>query len=226
MELFNDYDLNQRVARIKTKIDTAANTNRMEELTQHGISIARRLLDETRDDLEYIKNKVGSSNGNYIEVAEAIALAASGCIKFPVSIMMMMPHASDFHQAPGLKGEIKTKLGEAARLMAQISSLPMTYDARQLINRVTQMITKTETKINGGSGGCFIATFAYESYDAKEVLFLRYFRDSVLEKSKFGVVFIKVYYFISPSLVRIFSCVPATKGISKYIIDKIIKIIK
>lgn len=226
MELFSDYDLNQRVNRIKSKIDAAANPNRMEEITENGISIARRLLEDTRDDLEYIKNKVGSSNENYIEVAEAIALAASGCIKFPVSFMMMLPHASDFHQTPGLKGEVKSKLGEAARLMAQISSMPMKYEARQMINRVTQMITQTETKITGGSGGCFIATFAYESYDAKEVLFLRYYRDNVLGKSKIGMFFIKVYYLLSPSFVKVFVHFPAMRKVIKMTIDKIINKIK
>lgn len=227
MELFNDYDLNQRVSRIKAKIDATVNPNRMEEITQHGISIARRLLDDTRDDLEYIKTKVSASDENYIEVSEAIALAASGCIKIPISMMMMMPHASDFNQVPGLKGEIKTNLAQAARLMAQISSMPMKYDARQMINRVTQMITQTETKINGGSGGCFIATFVYGSYDASEVLLLRHYRDTVLEKSKSGAIFTKFYYFISPSLVKIFARVPFTKGIIKKLIDKIVnKIIK
>lgn len=227
MELFNDYDLDQRAMRIKSKIDAAANPNRMHELTEHGISVAHRLLDDTRDDLEYIKNKVGTSNENYIEVTEAIALAAAGCIKFPVSFMMMMPHANDFQQMPGLKNEIKTKLGEAARLMAQISNLPMKYEARQLINRVIQMITQTETKINGRSGGCFIATFIYESYDSKEVLVLRYFRDSVLEKSRLGAGFVKVYYFISPSLVKIFTHFPVTREVLKIALDKLInKIIK
>lgn len=222
MNLFNDYDLNQRVVRIKTKVDTAANPNRVEELTQNGISIARRLLEDTKDDLEFIKNKVGASNEGYMEVAQYVALGASGCIKFSISFMMMIPHAKDFHQVTGLKADIKSKLGESARLMAQISSLPMRYEAKELVSRVTQMITQTETKINGGSGGCFIATFVYESYDAKEVLVLRYYRDSVLAKSKLGVIFIKVYYFLSPSFVNIFSHIPVTRKIIKVVMDKIV----
>lgn len=226
MEFFDNNDLNQRVNRIKEKIDALANPSRMEEVAGNGILIARRLLEDTKDDLVHIKNKVGTSNENYIEVAEAIALTAASWIKFQVSFMMMMSDASDFHQTSGLKSEIKTNLGEATRLMAQISSMPMKYEARQMIDDVTQMITQTETKINGGSKGCFIATFAYESYDAKEVLFLRYYRDNVLGETIIGTLFIKVYYLLSPSLVKMFVHFPATRRVIKMATDKLINKIK
>jgi hypothetical protein len=222
MELFNSLDLNQRANSIGLKIDKEVNLNRLEHVTFHGVSVAKRLLDDTKEDLEYIKNKVGASNDGYIEVAQAVAVAASGCIKISVSYMLTASHAKDFHQVPGMKAEFKTKLSEAARLMAHVSHLPMRTNERILVNRVIQMITQTETNINGSSGSCFIATFVYGSYDAKEVLLFRNYRDSILEKSKLGLIFIKFYYFISPSLVRIFVRIPISKKILKKIFDNII----
>lgn len=52
--------------------------------------------------------------------------------------------------------------------------------------------------------GCFIATSVYGSYDCPEVWTLRRFRDNKLATNLFGRVFIRVYYFISPTLVRLF----------------------
>ena len=50
--------------------------------------------------------------------------------------------------------------------------------------------------------GCYIATMAYRSYDAPEVLVLRRFRDEILKKTFLGRVFIANYYAFSPLLVK------------------------
>lgn len=54
------------------------------------------------------------------------------------------------------------------------------------------------------SGGCYIATAVYGSYDCPQVWTLRRFRDFKLAKSLGGRIFIKLYYAISPRLVRWF----------------------
>ncbi len=54
------------------------------------------------------------------------------------------------------------------------------------------------------SNGCYIATCVYGSYDCPEVWTLRRFRDFTLAKNFFGRTFIKVYYAISPKLVKHF----------------------
>lgn len=48
--------------------------------------------------------------------------------------------------------------------------------------------------------GCFIATAVYGSPFAKEVIILQKFRDNYLEKYSIGRLFVKLYYWISPSL--------------------------
>lgn len=52
--------------------------------------------------------------------------------------------------------------------------------------------------------GCYIATCVYGSYDCPEVWTLRRFRDNCLAKTRAGRAFIRLYYGISPAIVRRF----------------------
>lgn len=52
--------------------------------------------------------------------------------------------------------------------------------------------------------GCYIATAVYGSYDCPEVWVLRRYRDCFLENSVLGRLFIRIYYAVSPALVRWF----------------------
>lgn len=54
------------------------------------------------------------------------------------------------------------------------------------------------------SGGCYIATAVYGSYDCPEVWTLRRFRDNKLSKIALGRIFIRVYYAVSPTIVKWF----------------------
>ena len=49
-----------------------------------------------------------------------------------------------------------------------------------------------------------MATSVYGSYDCPEVWTLRRFRDDVLGQSWYGRLFIKAYYTVSPTIVRLF----------------------
>jgi hypothetical protein len=54
-------------------------------------------------------------------------------------------------------------------------------------------------------GGCFIATAAYGSPLASEVVILSRFRDDRLVKSRLGSYFVEIYYRLSPSLASLIS---------------------
>ncbi|MDE5784761.1 MAG: hypothetical protein K2H97_10655 [Prevotella sp.] len=71
--------------------------------------------------------------------------------------------------------------------------------------RPTHTLKQTTSKLsNTSSGGCYIATAIYGSYNCPEVWTLRRFRDNFLFKYFVGRLFIKVYYIISPTLVKLF----------------------
>ena len=65
----------------------------------------------------------------------------------------------------------------------------------------------SDPDLTGGyshSGGCYVATCVYGSYDCPEVWTLRRFRDYTLAKTFLGRLFIKLYYAISPTIVKWF----------------------
>lgn len=55
---------------------------------------------------------------------------------------------------------------------------------------------------SSSSGGCYIATAVYGSYNCPQVWTLRRYRDFSLAKTWYGRLFIRVYYIVSPILVK------------------------
>ena len=63
---------------------------------------------------------------------------------------------------------------------------------------------KTENDEPETKKGCYIATSVYGSYDCPEVWVLRRYRDFCLEQSFVGKMFVKIYYAVSPFVIRVF----------------------
>lgn len=72
------------------------------------------------------------------------------------------------------------------------------------------------------SGGCYVATAVYGSYDCPEVWTLRRYRDDTLASTWYGRAFIKTYYATSPTLVKWFGNTEWFKNMWKPTLDKMV----
>lgn len=88
------------------------------------------------------------------------------------------------------------------------------------INKSTQNPT---SQSSSSSGGCYVATAVYGSYDCPQVWTLRRFRDDVLAKSFAGRLFIRTYYAISPTLVKWLGHCDWFRNLWKPTLDRMVK---
>lgn len=72
------------------------------------------------------------------------------------------------------------------------------------------------------SGGCYVATCVYGSYDCPEVWTLRRYRDDTLGSTWYGRLFIRTYYAISPTLVKWFGHTEWFKKMWKGKLDRMV----
>ena len=64
-------------------------------------------------------------------------------------------------------------------------------------------VAATEARPPAKTGGCFIATACYGSYDHPDVMLLRRFRDRHLARSQIGRRCISLYYALSPPVAKL-----------------------
>jgi hypothetical protein len=81
-------------------------------------------------------------------------------------------------------------------------------------------------KAYNNSGCCYVATAVYGSYDCPEVWTLRRFRDYSLSETWHGRAFIKLYYAVSPTVVKYFGHTKAFNRFFKKRLDKLVAKLK
>jgi hypothetical protein len=70
--------------------------------------------------------------------------------------------------------------------------------------------------------GCYVATAVYGSYDCPEVWTLRRYRDNTLDRTLFGKLFIRLYYLVSPTMVKWFGRSMWFKSILRRPLDRFV----
>lgn len=81
---------------------------------------------------------------------------------------------------------------------------------------------RTTTAPNTKSGGCYVATAVYGSYDCPQVWTLRRYRDNTLAETWYGRVFIRTYYAVSPTIVKWFGDTVWFKNLWKGRLDRMV----
>lgn len=76
---------------------------------------------------------------------------------------------------------------------------------------------------SGSSGGCFVATAVYGSYDCPEVWVLRRWRDAELMSTPLGRAFVRTYYAFSPRFVYLMGDKPWIVGPVRKALDRLIR---
>jgi len=76
------------------------------------------------------------------------------------------------------------------------------------------------------SGGCYVATAVYGSYDAPEVMVLRSWRDDFLDSFGLGRQFIRFYYATSPGLIRMVGSREWFVVPSKAVLDRLVRLLR
>lgn len=93
------------------------------------------------------------------------------------------------------------------RITEAISSLPVKRVHHFVKNKEPEKLTPSipaAAAQEKKEDGCYIATCVYGSYDCPQVWTLRRFRDDYLRRSRSGSAFVRLYYAVSPTLVKLF----------------------
>ena len=109
-----------------------------------------------------------------------------------------------------------------------------TFNMLQKDGKLTRQSVKSEIKTGAGnmrieskSGAtCFVASAVYEDPNHPEVVFLRWYRDTLLSKNIFGRLFIKFYWVIGPKLATLARNVIFIKKIFHFLIALLVNFLR
>lgn len=99
-------------------------------------------------------------------------------------------------------------------------------DTQSLLAEIAQSEFSSKATANDSSntsGGCYVATAVYGSYDCPQVWTLRRFRDYTLADTWYGRLFIHTYYAVSPTLVKWFGNTHWFKSMFKGPLDRLVE---
>jgi hypothetical protein len=111
-----------------------------------------------------------------------------------------------------LKAKLCQKLGQREAAIAELDYICANFSDSDLYLDARQLKDEIESQ---PKGGCFIATAAYGSALASEVVLLSRFRDEVLLPSRLGALFVTVYYQASPPLAALIARVGFLRTVTR-----------
>jgi len=157
---------------------------------------ARLLIKKCEPKLLQLKTKDGGKA--YIDISDLV-------VKFAMGMIVAELNSAQENFTPSQIDSISAKFTQAKNLLTTMSRMDMRSETKSRLRTNLTSIKSSDDQIKEAvenrSGGCYIATMAYGSYEHPQVLFLREYRDHKLSRSILGRAFIKSYYVASPYIV-------------------------
>lgn len=190
---------------------------------------------KARAQMRLVDNWVrGQDTGNMRSIAETVPArdlpdlidAASEL----VSLLLLTAFAtsprriSAVHDAISSESEKLNPLAVACDALMEVSFQKVKASVPAYEAALQSSPARTHTPPPKQSGGCYVATAVYGSYDCPEVWVLRRYRDRVLSTSRFGRAFIRAYYLVSPGALKVAG--PAIRHLTKGPLDMLVKTLK
>lgn len=131
---------------------------------------------------------------------------------------------STIAQASGLLDELYASLSQLGiRANLRKASYGKPFDFRgAIIKAGPPTSSSSNSSSSSSSSGCYIATSAYGSYDCPQVWVLRRYRDNALACSSVGRAFVKFYYAVSPTLVRLLGRYKSVNAFNRLWLNRIV----
>lgn len=145
---------------------------------------------------------------------------------FKNSVILDSPYTTMLHGDKGLCPTWYVVGNTAVSWVDEQTESSIQYESKSSSQTQSNNSTSYNSDSNFSSGGCYIATTVYGSYDCPEVWTLRRFRDFSLAQTWYGRTFIKMYYLVSPSLVKYFGDTNWFKDFWKKRLDKLVNSLK
>jgi hypothetical protein len=167
-------------------------------------------------------NQFSTTNNAFSECANRVVNAGNIYSEIEDSLKKVFP------------GQKKKLLADHQKIYATfLSNYSRWYNNTFLTNTYTRLGQEIRTMYpdyqeptvptTTASGGCYVATCVYGSYDCPQVWTLRRYRDNTLAQTLFGRLFVRTYYAISPTLVKWFGHTNWFKKLWKGQLDRMVK---
>lgn len=133
-----------------------------------------------------------------------------------------------FHNGQAYSFMIKGRedsLQKLVKIYSRIQTLDPDFEIPELPDPIGVNVPEENSVISeqsSSSGGCYVATAVYGSYDCPQVWTLRRYRDYTLAETWYGRAFIRTYYAISPTLVKWFGHTEWFKKMWKGKLDRMV----
>ena len=236
-EWINDSSEREKQKNIKGDLEIVASKIQRFQNLPDTISNAKDLVVACKPKLLNIRAALGATDDFYLKISSAVVNNALNAL---ISVVNEEQNALQWDRTKIIT--LPTTINSAMEVMNMMSTMDMVYELKARFNQNKSTISGIQTQLNqitsraasysssrsssSSSGGCYIATMAYGSYEHPQVMELRKFRDNTLSKSSFGRGFIKTYYKYSPKLVEQLKDKPLVNQTIKSILNTLIRFIK